>query len=405
MSRITKKVYPLIFLLLIFAGLYVGIASAGKASYRWTPGQDSETGISYDWDWYRDEDETVLINYYYCLHVLTGWNMPLIDFVGKVSPEDLATMPQEMYDHFMDTRESLFKDGKKTLNGNQGTWLNDCDEHIWTSPEGYVYNGDRPPFQYLVSIGWEEYADRLPPAPAGAPFPAPSYSGTPKNTLPLAKINLQERERVYDAYSNELMTIEEYYELIVPCPNAIYINPRYFGDWDWTEEMKVHLANLGLDTDMGKTRIGYEKSGTTIVMVGMTLSGTMKEWTLKLSKGAWACDSADAEDLEDMLFILEKIDAISSNSLAAPVSTVTAKDSLTSLKSMSLKKLSMNVPIGVNSSALQKNSLFSGKPTTELISDRGELLSQSGTAMQQKSLASTKAVRFSPKTPRVARSR
>jgi len=34
--------------------------------------------------------------------------------------------------------------------------------------------------------------------------------------------------------------------------------------------MKEALSALGLDPDIANTRLGYEKSGTTITMVGMT---------------------------------------------------------------------------------------------------------------------------------------
>jgi hypothetical protein len=307
-----------IILLLILISLLVGVTTAEKASYRWTPGTDSRTGPTYDWDWYRDSHELELIQYYKCLHYLTGWNIPLIEFVEKVSPEDLATMPPEMYEHFRETQTPLFSVAK-IQHGDDGTWLFDRNSHIWTSPEGYVYNGDRPPYQGLVWKGWEEYADQLPIAPIDAPFPAPSYAGIPKNTLPLAKIDLEEREQVYAAYSDRLMTIEEYYELIVPCPDAIYVDPNRFDNWDWTSELKSALSRIGLDANIANTRLGYEKSGDTITMVGMTPSQVMKEWTLTKSNVGWTCDTADDDELDDLLFVLEKIGAISGSASSSPV--------------------------------------------------------------------------------------
>ncbi|HUU75683.1 MAG TPA: hypothetical protein VMW63_06290, partial [Methanoregulaceae archaeon] len=166
---------------------------------------------------------------------------------------------------------------------------------------------------------WEEYADHLPPAPPGAPFPAPSYAGIPKNTLPLAKIDLDKQDQVYAAYSDKLMTLEEYYELIVPCPDAIYVDPKNMGNWDWTPELKSALSRLGLDTNIANTRLGYEKSGDTITMVGMTPSQVMKEWRLTKSNGGWTCDTADDDELDDLLFVLEKIGAISGSASSSPV--------------------------------------------------------------------------------------
>ncbi|OPX67934.1 MAG: hypothetical protein A4E38_01958 [Methanoregulaceae archaeon PtaB.Bin108] len=419
MSSITKHIYPLILLLLIFACLCAGIATAGKQSILWTPGYDSRIDPSYEWIRYTDDRETAIDEYYYYLHYLTGWNIPLIEYMEKVSPEDLATMPTEMYEHFKESVEPLFKDGKKTMHGGDGgTWLYDPGHHMWASPEGYLYNGDLPPpYQWVVWKGWEEYADHLPEPPPDAPFPAPYYSGIPKNTLPLAKIDLQEREWVYDYYSDKLMTIEEYYKWLVPCPDAIYVNPNDFGKWDWTAELKSALTRLGLDPDISNTRLGYEKSGMTITMVGMTPSGIMREWTLTLSKGGWTCGSASAEELENILFILEKIDAISDNSVAAPAPAVTKKRSLSSLKDLvsgtlkariqpefttnpasllaakdlTLNGMDMNAFKGVNSSAVQKSSIVSGQSALASIPERSELLSRSDIPVQIKTPASAKA--------------
>jgi hypothetical protein len=315
-NRITV---PRLLLLLFFTSLLIGIGSA--ETYRsYYECEEGDTGIIYNWSWYKDETETAFYEYYYCLHALTGWTMPLVEFVEAISPEDLATMPPEMYEHFSESKKPLFTRGRIQYDGgDRGTWLYDSGYHMWTSPEGYVYNGDLPPYQWLVWKGWEEYADCLPTAPAGAPFPAPSYAGTPRNTLPIAKIDLGEQDRVYDDYSDDLMTIEEFYELLVPIPDAIYVNPNNFGDWDWTAELKSALSRLGLDANIANTRLGYERSGDTITMVGMTSSKVMMEWTLTKSNGEWTCDTAKADELDDLLFVLEKIGAISGSASSSPV--------------------------------------------------------------------------------------
>ena len=315
-NRITV---PRLLLLLFFTSLLIGIGSA--ETYRsYYECEEGDTGIIYNWSWYKDETETAFYEYYYCLHALTGWTMPLVEFVEAISPEDLATMPPEMYEHFSESKKPLFTRGRIQYDGgDRGTWLYGSGYHMWTSPEGYVYNGDLPPYQWLVWKGWEEYADCLPTAPAGAPFPAPSYAGTPRNTLPIAKIDLDERDRVYDDYSDDVITMEEYYELLVPIPDAIYVNPNNMGDWDWTAELKSALSRLGLDANIANTRLGYEKSGDTITMVGMTPAKVMMEWTLTKSNGDWTCDTAKADDLDDLLFILEKIGAISGSASSSPV--------------------------------------------------------------------------------------
>ena len=315
-NRITV---PRLLLLLFFTSLLIGIGSA-ETHRSYYECEEGDTGIIYNWSWYTDETETAFYEYYYCLHALTGWTMPLVEFVEAISPEDLATMPPEMYEHFSESKKPLFTRGRIQYDGgDRGTWLYDSGYHMWTSPEGYVYNGDLPPYQWLVWKGWEEYADHLPTAPAGAPFPAPSYAGIPKNTLPIAKIDLDEQDRVYDDYSDDLMTIEEFYELLVPIPDAIYVNPNNMGDWDWTAELKSALSRLGLDANIANTRLGYEKSGDTITMVGMTPAKVMMEWTLTKSNGDWTCDTAKADDLDDLLFILEKIGAISGSASSSPV--------------------------------------------------------------------------------------
>jgi hypothetical protein len=126
---------------------------------------------------------------------------------------------------------------------------------------------------------------------------------------------------VYDDYSDDVITMEEYYELIVPCPDAIYFNPNPNNkdDWDWTAELKSALSRLGLDANIANTRLGYEKSGDTITMVGMTPAKVMKEWTLTKSNGGWTGDTADEDELDDLLFVLEKIGAISGSASSSPV--------------------------------------------------------------------------------------
>jgi hypothetical protein len=269
--------------------------------YRWYDGSDPTGDTYYDWYYCMDNHEVQLKDYYHTLHVLTGWDIPIIEYLEKVSPEDLATMPPEMREHFRKWNRLMFAGGSGTIDNGETLWYFDTHQHVWISPEGNVFNGNFPPYQFLVWKGWEAYADQLPQPPDGAPFPPLPYTGTPKNTLPFAKVTPIE---FIPGKTTEVNAIQP------PCPAAISVNPMDLGDWEWTYEMQDHLGYLGLDTDMGKTRLGYEKSGATIRMVGMTPSGTMREWTLKLSKGAWTCDPADARELEAMLFILEKIGAI-----------------------------------------------------------------------------------------------
>ena len=326
MTRMQKNLIHALLIVIILLGVVIPSGSAAgvvEHPHRWSIRSytDEMNGTYVDWDWYMDDREIELIQYYRYLHDLTGWNIPLSEFIKTVSPEDYETMPEPIKSSqarpmFGDGHVAMFGDGHNT---QAGVWLYDPGYHMWTSPEGYVYNGDLPPYQWLVWKGWEEYADCLPTAPAGAPFPAPSYAGTPRNTLPIAKIDLDEQDRVYDDYSDDLMTMEEYYELLVPIPDAIYVNPNNMGDWDWTAELKSALSRLGLDANIANTRLGYEKSGDTITMVGMTPAKVMMEWTLTKSNGDWTCDTAKADDLDDLLFILEKIGAISGSASSSPV--------------------------------------------------------------------------------------
>ncbi len=396
---------PRLLLLLFIASMIIGISTADTmcAGYRYCPDPDSRTGTYYDWFWYWDETEIALIDYYWCLHMLTGWNIPLIEFVEKVSPEDLATMPPEMYDFYKESQFEMFHT-PSIMHGDDGTWQFIGFYHIWISPEGDVYSGNRLPYQWLVwKEGWEEYADHLPEPPPGAPFPAPPYAGTPKNTLPIAKIPPH--------------TGNFYGPMECPFPDAI-ADPDPHSEWIWTPEMKEALSALGLDPNIANTRLGYENSGTTITMVGMTPTGVMKEWTLVQSKGGWTCDSASAEELENILFILEKIDAISGSSTATPAPAVAEKRSLSSLKDLvsntlnariqpefttnpasllaakglALNKMDMNAVKGVNSSAVQKSRIMSSQSTIVPVSDRSELLSRSDIPVQIKTPASIKAL-------------
>jgi len=45
----------------------------------------------------------------------------------------------------------------------------------------------------------------------------------------------------------------------------------------------------------------------------------MKEWTLTKSNGGWTCDTADDDELDDLLFVLEKIGAINGSVSSSPV--------------------------------------------------------------------------------------
>ncbi|MDH7510005.1 MAG: hypothetical protein QHH04_03045 [Methanolinea sp.] len=317
--------------------------------------------------------------------MLTGWNIPLIEFVEKVSPADLATMPPEMYGFYKESQSEMFHT-PSIMHGDAGIWQFINLYHVWISPEGDVYSGDWPPYQWLVWKGWEEYADHLPEPPPGAPFPAPPYAGTPGNTLPIAKI---------PPHAGNF-----YGPMECPFPDAI-ADPDPHSEWIWTTEMKEALSALGLDPDIANTRLGYEKSGTTITMVGMTPSGIMKEWTLVQSKGGWTCDSASAEELENILFILEKIDAISGSSIAAPAPAVTEKKSLSSIrdlvsgtrnarmqpgftttsasplaaKDLVLNGIDVNTVNRGNSSSLEKSTIMSGQSSPASISDRSRQLS------------------------------
>ena len=293
------KILSRLLLIIIVTGLLVTISAA---QYRHCTGYDSGTVVCYDWEWIRGDGVGELEQYYRLVHVLTGWDIPLTEFVETVDPEALATMPPEMYESWKEIQFPMFgtkeSSASMTRSDGGGTWRREGRSHIWVSPEGHIYSGDLPPYQYLVWKGWEEYADNLPPAPPGAPFPPPPYPGTPKNTLPLARTN-----PVVTA------TPVTYYPIENPCPDAISVSPRD-GSWDWTPEVKEALSRLGLDPYMGNTRLGYEKAGNTITMVGMTPSAVMREWTLVRVNGEWTCSTADESELADLLFILEKIGAV-----------------------------------------------------------------------------------------------
>jgi hypothetical protein len=303
--------FPILIGMIIFASIVVPTcagSNGGGIGYHIRNLVVDPSGETYnEWIWPTDKYEDELWEYYRIVHTLTGWNVPLLDYIQEVSPGDLATMPPEMYEYFQYQDEPVFGDGCGVFPDGDKDWLRVHQFHFWISPDGYVYNGDRPPYQWLLWKGWEEYADQLPAAPDGAPFPAPFYGGTPRNTLPFTKMDTT-------GFYNGNYPIEN------PCPNAV-VSPGDLSEWDWTGEIKAHLMNLGLDPDMGNTRLGYEISGTTITVVGMTPSGVMKEWTLTRLKGEWTCDSADAEELEDILFILMKIDAITDTSIQVSVPT------------------------------------------------------------------------------------
>jgi len=54
--------------------------TAGRAVYQWTPDSLSNPGVCYEWIWDKDENEQALIDYYFTLHYLTGWNIPIVNF-------------------------------------------------------------------------------------------------------------------------------------------------------------------------------------------------------------------------------------------------------------------------------------------------------------------------------------
>ncbi len=335
-DKMKNTITRIVLIAMILASISVSLGTAAnennyshKAGYRFYT--DVMNGTYVDWYWYYDDHEAGLIDYYRVVHWLTGWNIPFSDFVKAISPEAYQTLPE-----FAQTSQTImmFQIGNAI---HDDGWLNDDKSHIWISPDGYVYNGDRPPYQWLLWKGWGEYADHLPQAPAGAPFAAPPYSGTPRTTLPLAKIDRNELQRAIENYSDTLITIDEYYAAMVPCPDAIDVNPKRFDEWDWTAEMKSALSRLGLDPDMGDTRLGYTSSGSTVTVVGMSTSGTMKEWTLVRSDGRWTCDTATEAQLADLLFVLDKIGALDEWSDEFPVSAAMQqlKDDLLERKSLS----------------------------------------------------------------------
>jgi hypothetical protein len=334
--KMKNKFTRILFIALILASISVSlVTAANENNYTYRGGYrfytDVMNGTYVDWYWYYDNHEAELIYYYQVVNWLTGWNILFSDFVKAITPEAYPTLPE-----FAQTSQTrmMFHTGNAI---HDDGWLNNDKSHIWISPDGYVYNGDRPPYQWLISRGWEEYADHLPQAPAGAPFAAPPYSGTPRTTLPLAKIDRNELQRAIENYSDTLITIDEYYAAMVPCPDAIDVNPKRFDEWDWTAEMKSALSRLGLDPDMGDTRLGYTSSGSTVTVVGMSTSGTMKEWTLVRSDGRWTCDTATEAQLADLLVVLDKIGALDEWCDEFPVSAAMQqlKDDLLERKSLS----------------------------------------------------------------------
>ena len=358
MTNYNLKIISRLLLVMIFATLLVTISTA---VFTWCPGPDSRTGVCYDWHWNQGDGVSELEQYYRLVHVLTGWNVPLIEFVEAVDPEALATMPPEMYEFLKESQFRMFSMGSvMTDSGGGGTWYREGGHHIWISPEGYVFNGDRPSYQYLVWAGWEEYADQLPPAPPGAPFPALYYPGTPKNTLPLAKIDVDKRERTTQSYSNTVMPLDVYYATMVPCPDAISVNPTNWNFWDWTPEVKDALSRLGLDPYMGNTRLGYEKSGNTMTMVGMTPSAVMREWNLVRVNGEWTCSAATDGELADLQFILEKIGAIEKRGTGSVLPLIAQER-----KAQFAERMNTISRSGASASSLRESTFASRWVTTE----------------------------------------
>jgi len=183
---------PILIGMIIIISLMVGPVYAEtmeyRGHYRVYDGRDPTGETYYDWDWYKDEHEVELWEYYYIVHTLTGWNIPLTEYLEVVSPEDLATMPPEMYELFnMGYIKPLFSEGFGCSSNPETTWWSAYPLHIWISPDGDAYNGDFPPYQWLVWKGWEEYADHLPAPPEGATVPGAGIQGHPEEHPALCK--------------------------------------------------------------------------------------------------------------------------------------------------------------------------------------------------------------------------
>ena len=187
--------------------------------------------------------------------------------------------------------------------------------------------------------------DHLPTPPAGAPFPAPSYTGTPRNTLPFAHIPVGANQNDWSSWSN-------------PYPAVIAVNPSDSSYWDWTPAMKTHLTALGLDTDMGKTRLGYsEDSEGSVSMVGMTPTGTMKSWVVIGDiNQTWSLNKGQSAP-EDLLWILRSIEAISAKTGGGLNSTGQLK--VTSIPLTQISTIPKGMVSTVNlSSLLSKSSQY-----------------------------------------------
>ncbi len=77
----------------------------------------------------------------------------------------------------------------------------------------------------------------------------------------------------------------------------------------------------------------------------MTPAKVMKEWTLTKSNGDWTCDTADEDDLDDLLFVLEKIGVISgSDSSSSPSPTPATSADMQSRLAARLETASRSSP-------------------------------------------------------------
>ncbi|KUG14858.1 hypothetical protein ASZ90_015513 [hydrocarbon metagenome] len=151
-----------------------------------------------------------------------------------------------------------------------------------------------------------------------------------------------------------------YYPIENPCPDAISMNPRNMAEWDWTPEVKEALSRLGLDPYMGNTRLGYEKSGNTVTMVGMTPSAVMREWNLVRVNGEWTCSAVTDGELADLLFILEKIGAIEKPGTGSGLPLIAQER-----KAQFAERMNMISRSGASASSFRESTFASRWVTTE----------------------------------------
>ena len=120
-------------LLCLLIGAVAGESNSGNWKFKIGPDQYvywNYTGSNYD-------------DYYYTLSILTGWDILAIDYLEKVCPEDLATMPREMYIRLLPPERGgitlspmkMFDTGSgmAIMNGNE-QWVFSRTQHISDQP-------------------------------------------------------------------------------------------------------------------------------------------------------------------------------------------------------------------------------------------------------------------------------